>query len=72
MKVRRKLLPGQPGTSKLLDQYGEDLVCVRYRYDAEQKIRLKTIEIIVNEIAMEDKMQEQSCRKDRLHSDRVR
>ena len=47
MKTRRKLLPGQPDTIKLLEQYGEDLVCVRYRYDSQRKIKMKTAEIIV-------------------------
>ena len=41
-------MPGQPGTKKLVEQYGEDLVCVRYyRYDPEQEIAVKTIEVIV-------------------------
>jgi len=47
MQATRKLLPGQPGTRKLLDKYGDDLLCVRYRYDPEHKIRMKTIEIII-------------------------
>jgi hypothetical protein len=33
----------------LLAQYGDRLVCVRYRYDAQQKERFKTVEIIVAE-----------------------
>ena len=48
MKTRRKLLPGQPGTQKLLEQYGDALVCVRYRYDAEENRRIKTVELIVD------------------------
>jgi hypothetical protein len=36
MKTRVKLKPGQRGTKKLLDQYGDALVCVRYRYDRER------------------------------------
>jgi hypothetical protein len=47
MKTTKKLMPGQPGTKKLLAQYGSDLVCVRYRYDSEQKLKFKTIELIV-------------------------
>ncbi len=47
MQATRKLLPGRPGTGKLLDQYGDDPLCVRYRYDPERKIRMKTIEIII-------------------------
>ncbi|NOT61787.1 MAG: hypothetical protein HOP19_16355 [Acidobacteria bacterium] len=45
----RKLKPGQSGTKKFLSQYGERLVCVRYRYDALAGKRVKTVEIIVEE-----------------------
>jgi hypothetical protein len=41
--------PGQKGTKQLLTQYGDRLVCVRYRYDAQQKKRFKTVELIVSE-----------------------
>lgn len=44
----RKIAAGKPGTKKITEQYGEDLVCVRYRYDAESKIKYKTIEIIID------------------------
>jgi hypothetical protein len=47
MKMTKKLLPGQPGTKKLFEQYGSDLVCVRYRYDSERGLKLKTVELIV-------------------------
>ncbi len=47
MKTRRTLLPGQPGTKTLQRQYGDDLICVRYRYDATHKERLKTVELVV-------------------------
>ncbi len=43
----RKIKPSQPG--KLLAQYGEQLVCVRYRYDATSHKRIKTVEIVVAE-----------------------
>lgn len=49
MKARTKLKPGQKGTKKLLTQYGEALVCVRYRYDVEKRKQFKTVEIIVSE-----------------------
>ena len=42
-------MPGQPGTKKLLEKYGKDLVCVRYRYDMERKRKIKTVELIVDE-----------------------
>jgi hypothetical protein len=37
----------------LVEQYGDRLVCVRYRYDAEKKRRYKTVELIVEEAAWE-------------------
>ena len=49
MKTLKRLQPGQPGTKKLLEKYGDKLVCVRYRYDREQKWRTKTAEIIIDE-----------------------
>jgi len=48
-KTCKKLLPGQPGTKKLLEKYGERLLCVRYRYDTQHRKRLKTVEIIIEE-----------------------
>src|SRR3990172_9148001 len=50
VRTRLKLQPGQPGTKKLVAEYGERLVCVRYRYDAERHKRLKTVELIVEEV----------------------
>ena len=50
MKANKKLLPGQPGTKKLLDKYGEKLVCVRYRYDDVRHKRVKTVELIEEEV----------------------
>ncbi len=49
MRTRLHLKPGQKGTKQLLSQYGDSLVCVRYRYDAQRKKRVKTGEIIVAE-----------------------
>lgn len=49
MRVRLNLKPGQKGTKQLVAQYGDRLICVRYRYDAKRKKRLKTIERIVAE-----------------------
>jgi hypothetical protein len=47
MIIRRRLNPGQPGTKKLVSMYGEQLVCVRYRYDTEKNEVIKTVEIVV-------------------------
>src|SRR5713101_2724791 len=49
MRTLLHLKPGQKGTKQLLAQYGDRLVCVRYRYDAQQKKRFKTVELIVAE-----------------------
>lgn len=49
MKTRARLKPGQNGTKKFVEQYGDALVCIRYRYDAEKRKQYKTIEIIVSE-----------------------
>jgi hypothetical protein len=43
------LKPGQKGTKQLLAQYGDRLICVRYRYDAQRKKRFKTVELVVAE-----------------------
>lgn len=49
MRTRLKLKPGQRGTKRLVEQYGDRLVCVRYRYDEDQHKRYKTVELIVDE-----------------------
>lgn len=49
MKTRVNLKPGQKGTKRLVEQYGDALICVRYRYDAKTNKQYKTAEIIVSE-----------------------
>lgn len=49
MLMSKKLKPGQPGTKRLVSQYGPRLVCVRYRYAAAQGKRFKTVELIIEE-----------------------
>jgi hypothetical protein len=46
--VSRKLIAGQPGTKRMVEKYGDNLICVRYRYDPEKRIKLKTVEIVVD------------------------
>ena len=48
-RVRLHLKPGQKGTKRLVAEYGDRLICVRYRYDARRKKRLKTVELLVAE-----------------------
>ncbi len=47
MKTRLILKPGQRGTKRLAEKYGNTLLCVRFRYDAASGQRLKTVELIV-------------------------
>jgi hypothetical protein len=49
VEVKTTLAPGQNGTKQLLKEYGDQLVCVRYRYDKIRQKRLKTVEIIIDE-----------------------
>mgnify|MGYP001616965773 FL=1 len=48
MKTRLILKPGQRGTKSLVKQYGDALLYVRFRYDAESRQRLKTVELVVD------------------------
>lgn len=49
MKSYAHLKPGQKGTRRLTEQFGEKLLCVRYRYDEIRQVKIKTVEIIVEE-----------------------
>ena len=71
METRLRLNPGQNGTKKLVKEYGEKLVCVRYRYDAERKKRSKTIGIIVDEAPWNPEDKVRSGQAKRNPSDRV-
>lgn len=50
MNARVTLIPGRNGTKKLLRQYGDRLLRVRYRYDSATGRRLKTVELLVEEV----------------------
>ena len=50
LRTRLTLAPGANGTKKLVDRYGDRLVAVRYRYDDEKRKRLKTVELIEEEV----------------------
>ncbi len=47
-RVIKKMSPGQSGALKLARQYGETLVCVRYRKSMNGLIRYTTIELVVD------------------------
>jgi len=51
MRIRLTLHPEQHGAKQLHAQYGDRLVCVRYRYDEQRHKRYKTVELIVEEKA---------------------
>ena len=50
MDIRTTLKPGQNGTKRLLEKYGDRLLCVRYRYDEKTGKRYTTVELIEAEI----------------------
>ena len=49
MRTSTTIQPGQRGAKKFVSQYGDRLVCVRYRQDAQRQKRFKTVELIVEE-----------------------
>ena len=48
LRVAKTLSPEQPGALKLARKYGRDLLCVRYRLDADGSYRYTTVELIVD------------------------
>ena len=49
MSTKATLKPGQNGTKRLTEKYGERLLCVRYRYDEAARKRYTTVELIEEE-----------------------
>jgi hypothetical protein len=49
--TKATLKPGQNGTKRLTEKYGERLVCVRYKYDEGTRKRYTTVELIEEESA---------------------
>jgi len=47
--VVKRIAPTQPGAIKLARQFGDRLVCVRYRHDRSDTYRYTTVELIVDE-----------------------
>lgn len=66
METRLTLRPGQSGTKKLVERYGERLVRVRYLYDRENQRRLKTVELIVDSVPWQPR-----ARRMRRHDDEI-
>jgi hypothetical protein len=55
------LMPGDRGTARELREYGDRLICVRYRYDEKLKKRFKTVELKVDEIPWEPAPTDDDC-----------
>jgi len=49
MQIKATLKPGQNGTKRFLSEYGDQLICVRYRYDKHRQKRITTVELAVDE-----------------------
>jgi len=49
MRIKRTIIPGQPGAKKWENKYGDNLICVRYRYDEKQNKKLTTVELVVEQ-----------------------
>lgn len=47
--VVKRLSATQPGALKLARRFGDALVCVRYRHDAQGQHRYTTVELVVDE-----------------------
>ena len=47
--VVKRMSPTQPGALKLARRYGDALVCVRYRHDAQGQHRYTTVELVVDD-----------------------
>jgi hypothetical protein len=47
-EVRKTLRPGDPGTRRFARDWGERLVCVRYRVDPSKRLRYTTVEIVAS------------------------
>jgi hypothetical protein len=53
MHTNTTIQPGRRGAKQFVEQYGDRLVCVRYRSDEQRRKRFKTIELIVDEWSWE-------------------
>jgi len=64
MITRLKLKPGQRGTKALVEQHGDALVCIRFRYDAASRTRFKTVELVVEKTVVVNKAShQQQCNR---------
>jgi hypothetical protein len=47
--TEKTLVPGDPGTRKWMERYGEHLICIRYKYDRNTTMKIKTVELAAEE-----------------------
>jgi len=71
METRLTLRPGQSGTKKLLERYGERLVRVRYLYDRQAGRRLKTVELIIETVPWRPRPRHPRLRDDEIVAVRI-
>ena len=71
METRLTLRPGQSGTKKLVQRYGERLVRVRYLYDQAGGRRLKTVELIVESVPWQPRPRHSRRRDDEIVAVRI-
>ena len=57
MTRSRKIPAGRAGTKKMMEKYGDRLLNVRYVYNAEKGIRMKTVELMEEQKPWSDKRQ---------------
>ena len=48
MITKRTLYPGQPGAKKWIKKYGQNLLCVRYKYDQNTQKKMITVELVAD------------------------
>jgi predicted aminopeptidase len=47
MRVEQTLRPGQRGTRRFVDRFGDRLVCVRYRAEGDRRVTM--VELVVDD-----------------------
>jgi hypothetical protein len=53
LRITKKLASSNRGAIKLAQQFGETLVCVRHRTDAQARFRYTTVELLVETTEMQ-------------------
>lgn len=58
MRVVKKLDPSNRGAIKLAEQFGQTLLCVRYRMNERGTVRFTTVELLVGQAPVKAKTSE--------------